>query len=98
MFVEFRAGDELPAVLSEVFENGVFARGERDRLAGFRDRLGARVEPDVLDFKFGMGVACGAADQGAQACQKFREVEWFYQVIVRASVEAFDAILARVAR
>src|SRR4051794_16133938 len=98
MFVKFGAGDEFAAMLREVFEDGVFARGESNGLAGLGDGLGAGIEADVVDFKFRMGVASAAADQCAQAGEQFGEVEGFDEIIVSSGVEAFDAIFGGVAR
>src|SRR5262245_53518677 len=97
MFVEFGAGDEVAAMESEVFENGIVASGHDDGFAGFGHGFGAGVDLNVAEVDAGIGFAGGTADERTEAGEEFGEIERFDEVIVGAGVEAADAVFGGVA-
>jgi hypothetical protein len=63
VFVKFGAGDEFAAMEGEVFENGIFARGEHDRFAGAGDRFGSGIDFDIAEFYGGIGFAASSSER-----------------------------------
>jgi len=74
------------------------SRAERDRLAVPADPLAGRFEHHAGVLQARRGAAAGAANQGAQACLQFEQIEGFGQVVVGAGVEPGDLVGAAVAR
>ena len=69
-----------------------------DRLAAARDGARGGINDHVADLQPGLGLAGGAADEGAQPRQQFRQLEGFDEVIVRAGVQAPHAVANGIAR
>lgn len=76
---------------------GVFPGRERNLLAEKTDPLAGRVKLHAPVFEYRLCFAAGAAEQGADTCLQFAQVERFAQVIVGAVVEAGDLVCRRVA-
>src|SRR5947209_3649528 len=77
----------------QVFEHLVFVAGQIRRRAVDLDGLCGGVEHDRAALERGLGPAAGAAHQLIQAREQFLDMEWFYQVIVRALLEARYLVL-----
>ena len=58
--------------VSEIFEDGVFARGEGHRFTGARGGAGAGINDDVAKREVGTGLPRCAADQSADAVKSER--------------------------
>ena len=97
MLVECRARDHCTAVKREVLEDRILARGEGDRLPGAGDGSSARVDDHVAQFESGVRLTRRAADERAQPGEKFGQVKWFDQVIVRAAIEPANTVRGGVA-
>ena len=98
VFVEGAAADDFAAVEAEVFEEGVFARGEVHGFSAERDGACGGRDLDIAEREHRAGLAGAAADECAQAGEEFGEVEGFDEVVVGAEVEAADAVCGAVAR
>ena len=92
------AADHLPGAKRQVVQQGVFAGGERDGIATAADRFAQRVDLQIADVKESAGLAVRAANQRSHPRQQLIPVEGFDEVIIRAQVQSFDAILRRIAR
>src|SRR5258705_3735737 len=87
-----RARDDLPGTQREVVQQGVFARGERDRAAAALNCLAEGVDLKVADANNDTGLAMGTADEGADPRQQFIPVKRLDQIIIGAQIEPFDPV------
>ena len=55
------------------------------------------VDDHAANLQAGLGLAGGAADEGAQPGQQFRQLEGFNEVIVGTAVQAADAVVEGIA-
>ena len=97
LFGDEGAGEDFAGAAGEECEEGEFLGAEVETFAG----AGGLVA-DEIDFEIGdgeeIGLACaGAAEDGADAGEEFREGEGFDEVIVGAEFEAFDAVFDGIA-
>ena len=78
-------------------DQGVLAGGERhvDAVAG--DQAPGGVDRDVADLDHGVGHACAAANQRAEASEQLGESKRLDDIIIRAGVEPAHAVADTVA-
>src|SRR5258705_3844233 len=70
------AAHDLTSVSGEKLEHRVFARSERNRAAGARRGLTARVDREVTDLDRLREHRVATSEQGAQTGKEFIELEW----------------------
>ncbi len=67
-------------------------------LAGFCDGSFSEVNRHIADLEKRTGRMVGPANQGADACKQFEEIEWFHQIIIRSRIESTHPVFACVPR
>jgi hypothetical protein len=93
---EIFLGDKAVGVVGEVIEEGEFAGGEIDGVAGAFDFAGDGIDGEIVDLEEGRDIVF-SAEQGADAGEELIKIEGFDEVIIGAAIEAADAVLAGVA-
>src|SRR5258706_900726 len=97
MFRDFFPPDNFAGVAREILKQSVLFGGKFDRLPIAADSLPAGIDLKIADFNYDRAQVCAAPQQCAQPRQQFTELERLRQIVVRAGVQATDAILHRVA-
>ena len=96
MFEDHGLGDDFVLVPQEVFQEEKFAGLEIDLGGAAPDFAGEEVHLEIGEGEVGDdGRGAGAADEGLEAGEEFREGEGFGEVIVAAALEAGDAVVER---
>ena len=95
---QLEAGQHLARPPHERLEQGELLRREVDLVLAAPGAPRGRVEPEVADLELGRPLDAAAPRERAQPREQLGEGEGLRQVVVRAGVEARDAILDGVAR
>jgi len=89
---QMRAGDYPSLSLHQGEQGAIFMNAETHRLARTGDDASRRIDRDVPIMKHRSHAPCRASQNGPQAREELIDLEWLDDVVVRAGVEAVDAI------
>jgi len=77
----------------QIFEQGIFLRGEVDPLATSGHFARGRVQGQIVDLEYAGTLGGAAAKQGANSGEQFVDGEGLSEVIVSSCVKALDALV-----
>src|SRR6266851_5685352 len=95
---DFRASHNAAGVARKIFEQRILFGGKRHGPPRPGNDLRGGVQDEVGDDNFGGAELTGAAQQRTKTRKQLAEFEWLGEVIVRAVIEAGDAVLDGIAR
>src|SRR5216684_6741078 len=98
VFGDIRAPYNAAGVAGKIFEQRIFLGGERHGPPRPGNALRGGIQDEVGDDNFGGAELTGAAQQRTKTRKQLAEFEWLGEVIVRAVIEAGDAVLDGIAR
>src|SRR3974390_2460655 len=85
-------------MMHKVGEQAVFMRSELYRVAVDGHAAGPGIEPDAAASELALGVAGGAAQERANACENLLEMEGLGDIIVGTGIKSLDLVAPAVAR